>query len=268
MIHLVDVRKKLGDRWVTNGVSLTVPRGKTTCIVGRSGEGKSVLLKQIIGLMQPTSGSIVIDNVDITTAQACDVTRVTRRCGYVFQSAALLDSLTVFENIGLALLEMGVSPRAIRKTVEEKLALVHLEADILHKYPAALSGGMRKRVGLARTLMHDPDIILYDEPTTGLDPITARVVHELIREMQMRLGVTAIVVSHDTSIFEFVDFVALLHNGSIQCVHPAATVWQSDNAYLHQFVRGLSTGPMATDIPPSVSHGAHKNPHRMVQTQL
>lgn len=268
MIHLANVRKQLGNRWVTNGVSLTVPRGKTTCIVGRSGEGKSVLLKQIIGLMKPTSGSIIIDNVDITTALTCDVARVTRRCGYVFQSAALLDSLTIFENIGLALLEQGAAPRAIRRIVEEKLALVHLEIDVLHKYPAELSGGMRKRVGLARTLMHNPDIILYDEPTTGLDPITARVVHELIREMQIRLGVTAIVVSHDTSIFEFVDFVALLHNGSIQCVYPAATVWQSDNAYLHQFVRGLSTGPMAADLPPSSEHGMHKKPHRMVQTQL
>lgn len=252
MIELVNVRKRFGKRWVTKGVTLTIPTGKTTVIIGRSGEGKSVLLKQMIGLIKPTSGQIIIDGTDITTLSASEIPNIYQKVGYVFQFAALLDSLTVLQNIGITLLEKGLKEKDILTEVKEKMALVNLPEDSLYKYPAELSGGMKKRVGLARTLVHNPEIMFYDEPTTGLDPINAKIVHELMANMQQKLNLTSVVVSHDVESFQYADFVALLHEGEIKFFGPATQVWDSDNAYIHQFIRGLPIGPIKIETPQSI----------------
>lgn len=249
MIRLVDVKKKFDHRWISCGVNLEIPEHQMTCIIGRSGEGKSVLLKQIIGLIKPTSGQIFIDNIDITQLNEFQLREVYKKCGYVFQFAALLDSLNVFENVGITLLESGVAREKVLPVVKEKLSLVNLNEDILYKYPSELSGGMRKRVGLARTLITNPTTILYDEPTTGLDPITTRIVHELMYDMQKNLNITSIVISHDVEIFKYVDNVALLHNGQIKFFGSAKTIWESDNPYIYQFIRGLAEGPIQAEIP-------------------
>lgn len=250
MIKLIEVRKRFGDdqRWVTDGINLEIPAGQMTCIIGQSGEGKSVLLKQIIGLIKPTSGTILIDNQDVTKMNEKELQHLFRKCGYVFQFAALLDSLNVFENIGLTLLESGMSESEALPIVKEKMALVNLKPEILFKFPSELSGGMKKRVGLARTLITNPMVILYDEPTTGLDPITSRVVYELMLSMQQRLGITSVIISHDVDIFKFVDNVALLHKGKIRFFGPAKTIWDSTNPYIYQFIRGLGEGPIQTEI--------------------
>ncbi len=249
MIEIVDLRKDFNGHWVTKGVNLTIPDHQMTCIVGRSGEGKSVLLKQIVGLIRPTSGSIIVNGKDITKISDEELETVFKTFGYVFQFAALLDSLNVFENIGITLLEQGIKPEQVLPIVKEKLSLVNLSQDVLYKYPSELSGGMKKRVGLARTLVTKPQIILYDEPTTGLDPITARLIHELMYDMQQRLSITSVVISHDVEIFKYADNVALLHDGQIRYFGSAKTVWESDNPYIYQFIRGLSEGPMQTEVP-------------------
>lgn len=244
MIILSHIQKKFHDHYVLKDVNLTIPTGKMTCIVGKSGEGKSVLLKSIIGLLNPTSGSIIIDGKDVTTLRSSERNELYKKCGYVFQFAALLDSLTIFENVGITLLEQGKSKEEVLPIVKEKLALVQLNPDILDKHPSDLSGGMKKRVGIARTLLANPSIILYDEPTTGLDPITSHVVHKLMLTMQDRLKVTSVIISHDVEVFKFVDYVALLHDGEIKYFGEASDVWKTDNPYMYQFVRGLIAGPI------------------------
>lgn len=247
-IKIVDLQKNFEDHWVTRGVNLDIPEGLMTIIIGRSGEGKSVLLKQVIGLIKPTSGHIIIDGIDITTLTGKELNECYKKFGYVFQFAALLDSLNVLENIGITLIEQGMSHDQVLPIVKEKLALVQLSEDTLYKYPSELSGGMRKRVGLARTLVTNPEIILYDEPTTGLDPITSRVIHELMADMQKRLKITSVIISHDTESFKYADKVALLHDGKIQYFGDAKTIWESDNPYVYQFIRGLTEGPITHEI--------------------
>lgn len=248
-IKIVDLQKEFEGHWVSRGVDLDIPEGLMTVIIGRSGEGKSVLLKQIIGLIKPTSGHIFVDGIDITTLSGRALNECYSKFGYVFQFAALLDSLDVFENIGITLIEQGISQEEVLPFVKEKLALVQLSEDTLHKYPSELSGGMRKRVGLARTLVTNPEIILYDEPTTGLDPVTSRVIHELMFDMQKRLKITSVVISHDVETFKYADKVALLHDGIIRYFGDAKTIWESDNPYVYQFIRGLTEGPITKEIP-------------------
>ncbi len=248
MIEVIDLKKKFDDKWITKGVNLEIPDGKMTVIIGRSGEGKSVLLKQIIGLIKPSEGKVIINGSDITKLSGKKVEDVFKKLGYVFQFAALLDSLNVLENVGITLIENKVPMPKIIKTVKEKLALVNLPEDILYKHPSELSGGMRKRVGLARTLITNPNIILYDEPTTGLDPITSRIIHELMFDMQKRLNLTSIVISHDVDIFKYADKVALLHEGKIRYFGDAKTVWESDNPFVYQFIRGLPEGPIKSEF--------------------
>jgi phospholipid/cholesterol/gamma-HCH transport system ATP-binding protein len=251
VIILKDLKKQFSpdSPWITDGVNLEIPDGQLTCIIGRSGEGKSVLLKQIIGLIKPTSGSILIDDLKVTELSENDLSKVFAKVGYVFQFAALLDSLDVFENVGLPLLEQGMSRAEIEPIVREKLTLVDLSPDeTLHKYPSELSGGMKKRVGLARTLVTNPKIILYDEPTTGLDPITTRIIHELISSMQKKLKLTSVVVSHDPEIFKFADNIALLDDRKIKFFGDAKTIWESTNPHIYQFIRGLTEGPIQTEI--------------------
>lgn len=247
-IKIVDLKKRFDEgKWITDGVNLEIPEGQMTVIVGRSGEGKSVLLKQIIGLLEPDSGHVFVDGADITKLPPSKLEEYYKKMGYVFQFAALLDSLNVFENIGVTLLENGMGAAEARPIVESKLKLVNLEQDTLNKYPSELSGGMRKRVGLARTLITNPSIILYDEPTTGLDPITTRVIHELMYDMQQKLKITSVVVSHDLELFKYADKVALLHQGKIRYFGDAKTIWESDNPYIYQFIRGLTEGPIGQE---------------------
>ncbi len=248
MIELVDVRKKFGDRWVAAGISAFFPAGKMTCIVGRSGEGKSVLLKQIMGLLKPTSGDILIDQRSIISSPSRAVEAIFSTVSYVFQFAALLDSLTVAENIALPLIEQGYSLSSVLPCVQEKAALVNLDPAMLDRYPCELSGGMRKRVGITRALVRNPKIILYDEPTAGLDPINARIVHELMHKMQLDYDVTSLVISHDPEIFKYADYVALLHEGVIKFFGPAKSIWHEDNPYIYQFIRGVQQGPITTDV--------------------
>lgn len=247
-IKIVDLKKDFDGKWVTKGVNLAIPAEEMTIIIGRSGEGKSVLLKQIVGLIKPTAGKIIVDGINVTKLTDRELNQYFKKVGYVFQFAALLDSLNVFENIGITLLEAGESRKKILPIVKEKLAMVQLEEDTLHKYPSELSGGMRKRVGLARTLVTNPEIILYDEPTTGLDPITERIIHELMHDMQKQLKVTSVVISHSVESFKYADKVALLYDGVIKFYGDAKTIWESKNPYIYQFIRGLSEGPIKTDL--------------------
>lgn len=248
MIKIVDLYKKFGERWVTQGVNLEIPKGQMTVIIGQSGEGKSVLLKQVIGLIKPTSGHILIDGVDITELSDAGLEKEFAKIGYVFQFAALLDSLNVFENIGITLLENNRPKSEVLTIVKEKLRLVNLEENVLYKYPSELSGGMRKRVGFARTLVTNPEVILYDEPTTGLDPITTHIIHELMFSMQKNFSLTSVVVSHNLEIFKYADNVALLSGGKIRYFGSAKTIWECDNPYVYQFIRGLTTGPIQTEL--------------------
>lgn len=248
IISIKNLKKRFGQKWVTKGVNLEIPEGQMTVIIGRSGEGKSVLLKQLIGLIAPTEGEVIFNGVDITKLTDRQMQDHYKNIGYVFQFAALLDSLNAFENIGITLLERGQKTKDVLPIVKEKLALVNLGEDTLYKYPSELSGGMRKRVGLARTLITNPQTILYDEPTTGLDPITTRVIHELMYDMQKRLKLTSVVISHDIEIFKYADKVALLHEGKIAYFGDAKSIWESDNPHIYQFIRGLPEGPIQTEV--------------------
>ena len=248
IIKIEDLKKRFGDKWITKGVNLEIAENEMTVIIGRSGEGKSVLLKQIVGLTKPTSGKIIVHGTDITTLSEKQLREYYKKVGYVFQFAALLDSLNIFENVGITLLESGQSVQTVLPIVKEKLAQVLLPEDTLYKYPSELSGGMRKRAGLARSLVNVPEIILYDEPTTGLDPITSRVIHELMFDMQKKMKITSVVISHDLEIFKYADNVALLYDGQIRYYGKAKDVWESDNKYIYQFIRGLPEGPIQTDI--------------------
>lgn len=248
-IKIIGLKKRFDEgRWISNGLNLDIQEGKTTCIIGQSGEGKSVLLKEIIGLIQPDGGQILVDGIDTVHLTKKQREANFKKFGYVFQFAALLDSLTVFENVGIVELESGENAADVRKKVLEKLALVNLSEDIIDRYPSELSGGMKKRVGLARTLMTNPEVILYDEPTTGLDPITTRVIHELIADMQKKLSITTVIISHDVEVFKYVDKVALLYQGKIINDVDADTIWESQDPYIYQFIRGLIDGPIQREI--------------------
>lgn len=245
IIKLIDLHKAFGPKVISKDLNLSVIEGEFLAIIGRSGEGKSVLLKQMIGLITPDSGNVIVDGVDITQAKTQqEKDHVFQSCGYVFQFAALLDSLTVLENVGITLIEEGASHREILPKVKEKLRAVGLDPAITHRYPSELSGGMKKRVGLARTLMRSPKILIYDEPTTGLDPISVRMIHELMRKTHDENKTTTIVISHDPDVFNYADRVAMLHEGRILYIGDAKKIWQEKNPYIYQFIRGLSTGPI------------------------
>lgn len=244
MIKITNLQKSFGPIKITRGLDLEVRDNEFIAVIGRSGEGKSVLLKQIIGLIKPDAGEILIDSEDVTKLAGIKQQQIYQKCGYVFQFAALLDSLNVFENVGITLLEEGVPEEEVRPKVLDRIEKVGLDADVLNKYPSELSGGMKKRVGLARTLMLSPKILLYDEPTTGLDPITVRRIHELIKKTHDDQKATSLVISHDIEIFKYADTVAMLHEGKIVFKGPAESIWDSENPYIHQFIRGLPEGPI------------------------
>ena len=245
MIQIRELRRKLGSKQVLDGVNLEIRQGETLLIMGRSGTGKSVLLKHIIGLMTPDSGSITVDGVDIVGMSEQELSAVRRRFGMLFQGAALFDSLTVGENIALPLREhSGLPEREIRKRVAERLEWVGLTG-VENMKPASLSGGMKKRVGLARAIAMDPQFVLYDEPTTGLDPIMADVIDQLIRSLQQRMGVTSVVVTHDMqSAFKVADRMALLNDGRVVFLGTPDEVRATRDPLVRQFVEGTSEGPI------------------------
>ena len=245
MIQLRGVSKRLGSKQVLDGLDLEIPTGITTVILGRSGTGKSVLLKHIIGLMKPDEGSIEIEGEDIAHMDEAELNRVRKRFGMLFQGAALFDSLTVGENVALPMREhLKLAEAEIRRRVAERLSWVGLQG-VEDMKPASLSGGMKKRVGLARAVAIDPAYILYDEPTTGLDPIMSDVINELIRSIQKRMGVTSVVVTHDLhSAWKVGDRLALLHEGRVQFTGTPAEAQATTDLLVRQFIEGRSDGPV------------------------
>ena len=243
MISLSGVTKSFSGTPVLRGVDLTVDSGQSCVVIGGSGTGKSVLLKCILGLVTPDGGQITVDGTDIahTSRDA-----LLARFGMLFQGAALFDSLPVWHNVAFRLLQ--TTPRAhAREIAIEKLRRVGLSPDVADRLPAELSGGMQKRVGLARAIAATPEIIFFDEPTTGLDPIMAGVINDLIREIVTELGVTAITITHDmTSVRAIADTVAMLHGGKIRWAGPVAGMDSAGDPYLDQFIHGRANGPIET----------------------
>lgn len=233
----------LGGQRVLQGVDLDVPAGKLTTIIGRSGEGKSVLLKHMIGLLQPDRGQVWVGGLEISRLRGKALNEVRKRFAMLFQGAALFDSLTVFENVAFPLREkLRMKGAEVSRRVDEKLEEVGL-AGMGYKYPAELSGGMKKRAGLARALVMEPEIILFDEPTTGLDPLMAKSIHDLIVAMQQRFKFTAVMVSHEIpEVFGISDWVAMLSKGKIALMAPASEFVKTTNPEIHEFIS--VTGPV------------------------
>ena len=242
MIEVRNVSKTFGTQQVLRGVSLDIGRGEAVVIIGRSGGGKSILLTHLIGLLQPDSGTVRVDGEDITAMDERNLLRVRRKYGMLFQMAALFDSLTVEENVGFVLRRQGLESEAeIRRRVAEALEMVELPG-IGHKMPSELSGGMRKRVGLARAIVYRPEIVLYDEPTTGLDPIAADNIDRLIRRVWETLHVTSIAVTHDMKSARTIsNRILMLHEGRIYSEGPTAEILESADPVIHRFVNGIST---------------------------
>ncbi len=236
LIEIINLYKKFAKQTVLNGVSLFVPRGETLVILGRSGSGKSVLLKCLAGLVKPESGSIKIDGTEVVGLPHKELEALRLRLGYVFQNAALYDSMSVKENLAFHLTRHRRLPEAERdRIIREKLRFVDMEA-ALHKYPSELSGGMQKRVGLARALVLSPEIVLYDEPTTGLDPLTAAEIDHLIARLKDETGVTAISITHNLeSAQRTADTVAVLHEGRILAAGTFAEVQTNAHPFIRQY---------------------------------
>lgn len=245
MIRLVDLHKSFGSQQVLQGLTLTVPRGAITAIIGPSGEGKSVTLKQMIGLQQPDRGDVLIEGRSIVGLKRPELNTVREKFAMVFQNSALFDSMTVFENVAFPLEEKtALSKDVIAERVTNALLDVGLR-NVGHKYPDELSGGMKKRVGLARALLLNPEIVLFDEPTTGLDPVIRRAIHQLIQETQAKFGFTAVLVSHDIpDIFEVAHYVAMLYRGTILQFGTPDEIRASDNPVVRQFISGSLDGPI------------------------
>ena len=244
MIELRDVHKHFGPKRVLQGVNLTIPKGESMVVIGGSGTGKSVLLKCILGLMTPDAGTILVDGQDVARAER---DAFLARFGMLFQGAALFDSLPVWQNVAFRLLRGSLArPKdEAREVAIEKLRRVGLKADVADLLPAELSGGMQKRVGLARAIAAEPEIIFFDEPTTGLDPIMAGVINELIREIVVEMGATAMTITHDmSSVRAIADKVAMLHEGVIQWTGPVADMDASPDPYVEQFIHGRAEGPI------------------------
>jgi phospholipid/cholesterol/gamma-HCH transport system ATP-binding protein len=240
IIEFDQVEKSFGERsrknLVLDRISFSVPRGRTTVIAGGSGQGKSVTLKLILGLMSPDSGRVLVDGADVPLLSRRELRRLRTKFGVLFQGSALFDSLTVFENIALPLRERTrLSENEIQTKVLSTLEQLELSGHE-SKYPAQLSGGMKKRVGLARALQLEPEIVLFDEPTTGLDPLMTKEIYQLFQRMQKRLGYTAVIVSHDIpAVFELADQIILLNKGEVDIFYDASEIFHSEKPHIREF---------------------------------
>ena len=239
MIHVQQLYKSFGDQPVLRGIDVEVATGEVLVVIGRSGGGKSVLLKHLIGLLRPDSGAVFVDGTDITRLYGSGLDAIRRRYGVVFQGGALFDSMSVADNVAFPLREKTKLRAAdIRGRVEEKLEQVGLTG-MGGKNPAEISGGMRKRVAIARALVTEPEVVFFDEPTTGLDPILVNTIHHLIEELHAKFRFTAVIVSHEIpEIFRIADKVAMLHEGLIVEVGPPDAIQSSENPVVRQFIQG------------------------------
>jgi len=239
VIRVQGLHKRFGAQPVLRGLDLDIATGEIMVVIGRSGGGKSVLLKHLIGLLRPDAGAVLVDGTDVTRLRGRELDRVRERYGVVFQGGALFDSMSVFDNVAFPLRERSrLGAAEIRGRVEEKLDQVGL-AEMGHKNPAEISGGMRKRVAIARALVTEPEIVFFDEPTTGLDPILVNTIHHLIVELHRKFRFTAVMVSHEIpEIFEIADRVAMLHEGVIVEVGPPEALRASANPVVQHFIRG------------------------------
>ena len=240
--------KSFGSKVVLDNLDLDIPRGKSIAVIGPSGTGKSVLLKCLLGLIEPDAGSIMIDGFETIGSNRRDREEMLKKFGMLFQGGALFDSLAIWENVVFRYRQgKGLSREEAREHARKVLAEVNLEERVLDLYPAEISGGMQKRVGLARAIADRPDILLFDEPTAGLDPITSGVINKLIRSNVDRLGATAITISHDmTSIRAIADEIAMIHDGKIVWNGPISKMDKSRNQVLDQFVHGYPDGPLTS----------------------
>ena len=244
MIELTNVHKGFGPKQVLAGVNLTIPRGESMVVIGGSGTGKSVLLKCVLGLMTQDSGTITLDGEDTLKAER---DAFLARFGMLFQGGALFDSLPVWQNVAFRLLRGSLARPwdEAREIAVEKLRRVGLTPDVADLFPAELSGGMQKRVGLARAIAAEPEIIFFDEPTTGLDPIMSGVINDLIREIVVEMGATAMTITHDmSSVRVIADKVAMLHAGKVQWTGPVGDMDASGDPYVAQFISGSAEGPI------------------------
>ncbi len=248
MIEIHNLYKAFGSQMILNNLSLTVRRGETKAVIGRSGVGKSVLLKNIVGLVKPDSGSIKINGIEVTDLNEKEYDKLRMEIGMVFQGGALFDSMNVGENVAFVLNEfMNLSRSTVDDRVADALALVGLK-DVQHMMPSQLSGGMRKRVSLARVLCMEPQIILYDEPTSEVDPITAAAVNHLIIELRDKLKVTSIVVTHDmNSAFQIADSIAMFYRGQVIADGAPDQIKNSKHPVVQQFITGQAHGPITED---------------------
>jgi len=245
MIELINVHKSFDNNKVLNGISIKIQKGETFVIIGQSGTGKTVAIRHIAGLIQPDSGDVLIDGVKMNGASSKTKEELRKKMGIVFQSGALINWMSVKDNIALPLIENKLYPmNEIEKIVDIKLEILQLNSS-KNKMPADISGGMCKRVSLARVLVRNPGIILYDEPTSGLDPVMSSLINDLIRQMQKKFNVTSVVVTHDmNSAYYIADKIAMLYEGKIiQCDKPEA-IKNSKNAVVKQFIEGKTTGPI------------------------
>lgn len=246
MITVTNLHKRFRSLEVLTGVDLEIKRGESIVVIGQSGCGKSVLLKHIVALMRPDQGNVIVDGHNVFDLSRGDLVAYRKRVGVLFQFGALFDSMTVAENVGFCLKEcLHMKPDRIRDIVNTKLALVGMQ-DAGGKMPSELSGGMKKRVALARAIATEPDIILYDEPTTGLDPITADMINGLIVDVHRKLGVTSVAVTHDlASAYRIADRMVMLYQGKIVWDGTPAQIRQTDHPAVRQFITGSSTGPIS-----------------------
>jgi phospholipid/cholesterol/gamma-HCH transport system ATP-binding protein len=239
VIELINLHKSFGTNYVLRGVNFTIREGESLAIIGRSGCGKSVLLKHIVGLLLPDEGEVKIEGLSLNNADDKQICQLRRKFGFLFQGAALFDSMTVFENVSLPLVEnnYNLSKSEIEKIVEEKLELVELPGTQNLK-PAELSGGMKKRVGLARALITNPDYVLYDEPTTGLDPVMSDAIDELIKELNEKLKVTSVIVTHDMfSVKNTADKISMMHEGKIYFTGTPKDLIESKDPVIQNFIQ-------------------------------